>query len=420
MQDLKKYGAIGGAIALALIWPLAVGHIGQKVVEDGVAHLNNESVTSEIVEYDRSYLSSVVKTRYTITDAVLAEQMAIDGMPTELMVVSHVSHGLMSLSATSTLENVEDFPLELETVTQLNGNTHYSLKLDSYNQVTEGPSGAIVSISPSTLSGDVTVLGDISYKLDIPSVEVDFNTGEKMQINHLSGDGAGKKMNSFWLGEQTLTLDEFSVSDVDQQPLMHVNAVRYEFNSKIDEADNSLSSQHVVNATDIAYPDGVLDKLEVDFAFGGLDSGAFDKLVTLYQNNPVLTNEDIQTAIPLVESLFSKGFYLAMNKMALTMGGNGEFETKWRLDVPQGTDNVAQDPMMILPALTGNIETYFSNELVAQYPFIKQGLDEAFVMEMVKQNDAGYQIQADLKEGNLVFENGQKIPLMALMMPALM
>jgi hypothetical protein len=39
-------------------------------------------------------------------------------------------------------------------------------------------------------------------------------------------------------------------------------------------------------------------------------------------------------------------------------------------------------------------------------------------MEMIKETDKGYEISADLKNGNLVFENGQEIPLIALLMPA--
>ena len=34
MQTIKRIGAVGGAIALALCWPLAVGQIGQSVITD--------------------------------------------------------------------------------------------------------------------------------------------------------------------------------------------------------------------------------------------------------------------------------------------------------------------------------------------------------------------------------------------------
>ncbi|MCG9582167.1 DUF945 family protein [Vibrio tubiashii] len=419
-MDLKKLGAIGGAISLALCWPLAVGQIGQTVIQDGVAHLSNDSLQAEIVEYDRGYLSSTVKTRYTIVDPVLAEQLAIDGLPSEVIVSSSVSHGLFSLSAESVMENAPDLPLTLNTVTQLNGNTDYVLSLSNWNQVTEGPDGAIVSVTPSTLKGHVSVLGDVSYDLDIPSVEIDFNSGEKMLLSGLTGQGQGKKMNSFWIGEQTFNLAEASVLNVDQSPLFSLSDSKYTFLSSFDEMAKTVSSQHIVDMNKLVMEDGNVDSVSIDLSFGDLDSVAFEHLMNLYQNNPMPTNADIEEAIPYVESLFSKGFYFAMNKMAVKLGEESEFESKWKITVPQGTDNVTQNPAMILPALTGDLDTFFSSGLVTQYPFIKQGVDEAMAMELVQETDKGYQIQAELKEGNLVFGNGQQIPLMALLLPALM
>ncbi|MDW3189852.1 DUF945 domain-containing protein, partial [Vibrio sp. Vb0932] len=56
MQNLKKLGAIGGAISLALCWPLAVGQIGQSIIEDGIANMNDKMIKGEVVEYQRGYL----------------------------------------------------------------------------------------------------------------------------------------------------------------------------------------------------------------------------------------------------------------------------------------------------------------------------------------------------------------------------
>lgn len=419
-MELKKLGAIGGAISLALCWPLAVGQIGQSVIQDGVTHLNSDSVRAEVIEYDRGYLSSQITTHYTVIDPILAEQLVVDGLPTELVVNSQVSHGLISLSAESVLENVDDLPLTLETVTQLNGNTEYTLKLDHWNQVTEGQDGAIVSVSPSTLSGHVTVLGDMTYQLDVPSVEIDFNSGEKMVLSDLQGEGEGKKVDSFWIGEQTLKLARAAIVSGEQSPLFALSDSQYRFVSSFDEAAKTVSSQHIVELNKLVTSEGDVDSVSLDFAFGDLDSEAFAHLITLYQNNPVPSNDDIQTAIPYVDSLFSKGFYLAINKMEVNLNQQSRFETTWSINVPKGTDNVTQNMAMILPALTGDIDTYFSNGLVTQYPFIQQGIDEAMVMELMQQNDTGYRIKAQLKEGSLLFENGQEIPLMALLMPALM
>ncbi|TFH93526.1 DUF945 family protein [Vibrio ouci] len=419
-MELKKLGAIGGAIALALCWPLAVGQIGQSVIQDGITNLSSDSVKAEIVDYDRGYLSSTVTTRYTVLDPVLAEQLAIDGIPSEIVVNSDISHGLFSLSAESVLQDMPEFPLTLNTTTQLNGNTDFDLQLSAWNQVSEGVDGAIVSVTPSTLKGHVSVLGDITYDLDVPSVEIDFNSGEKVLMSGLSGQGTGKKMNSFWLGEQTLKVAEASVVNVDQTPLFSMHDSQYTFRSSFDEMAKTVSSQHKVDLNDLLTADGTVDSVSIDLAFGDLDSESFEKLVNLYQNNPMLTSADIETAIPYVENLFSKGFYLAMNKMAVKLSEDSEFESKWKITVPEGTSNVTQNPAMILPALTGDLNTFFSSGLVTEYPFIKQGIDEAMVMELIQETEQGYQIQAELKEGNLVFENGQQIPLMALLLPALM
>lgn len=419
-MELKKLGAIGGAIALALCWPLAVGQIGQSVIQDGITNLSSDSVKAEIIDYDRGYLSSTVTTRYTVLDPVLAEQLAIDGLPSEIVVNSDISHGLFSLSAESVLQDMPEFPLTLNTTTQLNGNTDFDLQLSAWNQVSEGVDGAIVSVTPSTLKGHVSVLGDITYDLDVPSVEIDFNSGEKVLMSGLSGQGTGKKMNSFWLGEQTLKVTEASVVNVDQTPLFSMHDGQYTFRSSFDEMAKTVSSQHQVDLNDLLTADGTVDSVSIDLAFGDLDSESFEKLVNLYQNNPMLTSADIETAIPYVENLFSKGFYLAMNKMAVKLSEDSEFESKWKITVPEGTSNVTQNPAMILPALTGDLNTFFSSGLVTEYPFIKQGIDEAMVMELIQETEQGYQIQAELKEGNLVFENGQQIPLMALLLPALL
>ncbi|MGR5452384.1 DUF945 domain-containing protein, partial [Vibrio sp. PNB22_3_1] len=42
MTQLKKLGAIGGVVALGLCWPLAVGQIGERVIEDAIADINDD------------------------------------------------------------------------------------------------------------------------------------------------------------------------------------------------------------------------------------------------------------------------------------------------------------------------------------------------------------------------------------------
>lgn len=416
MHQLKKIGAIGGAISLALCWPLAVGQIGHNVITDSISQLNSQSVQAEIVQYDRGYLSSQVKTRYVVTDPVLVQQLALDGLPSEYVVDSQVQHGLFSLKANSVLENMDDLPLTLDTVTQLNGNTDYSLKLENWHQANDG---AMMSITPSELKGHVTVLGELTYKLSIPSVEVDFNSGEKFLVSGIEGVGDGKMQNLFWLGEQEIKIGDMSLLDESQNPIVAMKNAQYRFSTSLTELSERVNSQHIIKIENIKSTEGDVDNFAMDLEFGDLDMTSFEYLVSLYKNNPQLTPEQIESAIPYVDTLFAKGFHLTMNNLSMTLEENGKFESQWRVAVPEGTENITQNPDAIIPALTGNLDTYISDELLLHYPLISEAVEEATLNEFVEKTEQGYQVKADLKEGNLVFSNGQQIPLLALLLPIL-
>jgi uncharacterized protein YdgA (DUF945 family) len=420
MNQLKKYGAIGGAVALVLCWPLAVGHIGQQVVEDGVEQLNNEGVTAEIVTYDRGYLSSNVETRYQVNDPVLKEQLEVDGLPTEVVVQSEISHGLFSLTANSHIQNYPDFPLALKTVTQLNGNTEFALSLDSWSYQGDDAQKVSMSISPSVATGTATVLGQLTFNANIPSIQLDFENGEQLTLTDLSANGVGKKEQGFWLGDQSVTLKNFTILDEMHTSILNIDDLGYTFKSSFDSEADRIDTQHIFSMSNMTYPDGgQLSDLKVDFALTSLDRKSFEGLVDLYQTNPTIAQADITTLAPLIETLFARGFNVAMNDMHFKVADD-EFKSNWLLKVPEGTENVSRDPSVVMPALTGNMNAYMSEGMVNVNPMLAQGIDELVVMEMVTQQDAGYQMKADIEGGQLVFANGQKIPLVALFLPLLM
>lgn len=419
MNQLKKLGAIGGAISLALCWPLAVGQIGHNVIHDGVKKLNNASLKAEIVKYERGYLTSQVETHFTVIDPELIQQLKTDGLPTDFTVKSDVEHGVISLSAHSVLEGEQEIPLTLDTQTQLNGNTQFELNLDTWHFTSGGENPVTVSTTPAYLKGHATVLGLGGYTLDVPSVELDFASGGKMTLTDVKGEGDGKQQEGFWLGDQTIQVGNLMLTENDDTAKFELKQASYHFNSSEDVQQKRLNSVHQLKAQQVVMPDGNVNDFNVDFALGDLDSVSFLKLMNLYRNSPQLTDSDIQQAIPYIETLFSKGFYLSMNQMKMTLG-SGEFESQWKLNVPEGTNNVSKNPALIVPALTGHLNTFFSNELVAEYPFIRESIDEAIVMEMITQSDKGYTINAELINGNVVFENGHQVPLMALLLPMMM
>ena len=416
MQQLKKWGAIGGAVSLVLCWPLAVGSIGQNVINDGVAHLNSDAFKADVVDYDRGYLSSTVKTRFQVIDPHFAEQLRKDGLPTEFFVLSDVSHGLMSLSAHSVLENSTELPIELDTTTQLNGNTDFNLQLDNWHYVAQNKQKVMVSLSPASLSGSLTVLGELSYLLDMPSVELDFASGNKLMMTGIKANGQGKRTSSFWIGEQQLSIADASVIDTNQNSTFHMQNASYHFTSNEDATEQRVSGQHVMTLENLTTAKGEVGQFKMDLSFGDLDSQAFSRLLDIYQNNPTLSNSQIQAAVNNIETLFAQGFYVSMNQLSANVG-EGNFHSSFDLKVPQGTKNVAKNPMSVLPVLTGQLDSYVSETLLQSFPNVKQLVDEAIVMDIAEQTNQGYRIQAQLENSNLVFKNGQKIPLMALLLP---
>ncbi|MEF1309260.1 DUF945 family protein [Vibrio mytili] len=419
MQNLKKIGAIGGAISLALCWPLAVGQIGQSIIEDGVQNLDDSMLKGEVVEYQRGYLSSVVLTRYTVVDADLKALLMNDGLPTTFDVTSDVSHGLTSLTADSKLVDNDFLPLTMHSQTQLNGNTAFTLNLDSWHYRNE-TQGVSVSTSPAQVTGDVTVLGDINYQVSVPSVQVDFVNGEELHLNALTGKGKGKQVKGYWLGEQTFNLEKLDVVDSTLTPVFFIENASYTGNTGTDESGEKLSSQLNLEAEKLRLTDGTdVDDFKLDFAIRDVDSQSFDQIMSIYQNTPVLDEQDVSRLLPHIDTLFSKGFNLSVNELSLAFG-EGKFHNEWQLSIPEGTDNVTQDPMKLMNATNGMLSTYFSDALVERYPFIQESIDELLIMELINKTDDGYELKAQISDGKLKFENGHELPLLALIMPALM
>ncbi|WP_267902834.1 DUF945 family protein [Vibrio metschnikovii] len=109
MQNIKRIGAIGGAVVLVLCWPLAVGQIGQKAITHGLENLTNEQISAELIHYDRGYLSSHVSARFTVLDERVRQQLISEGLPTQWIVDSDIQHQLFSLSAQSRLPEYPNY-----------------------------------------------------------------------------------------------------------------------------------------------------------------------------------------------------------------------------------------------------------------------------------------------------------------------
>ncbi|MDA0147432.1 DUF945 family protein [Vibrio sp. LaRot3] len=417
MQQLKKYGAIGGAISLALCWPLAVGQIGYNVINDGMAQLNSDAVEAEIVSYDRGYLSSTVVTRYVVKDEFTAEMFAADNIPTEILVTSEVKHGLLSLSADSSSEAWPE--LTLHTDTQLNGNTDFAFKLDSWAAELSAEPAGMFSFAPSTLTGHVTVLGEVDFELNIPSIQGDSATSEKWMITGLTAKGNGKKQKGFWIGDQSVLIENMNIVTPENGKEFEINQGQYLYSAQYDEQNQRVDSNHAISANDVIMGTDKMDKFSADMTFGQLDATGFEKLMLAYENAPVGTVEGERQFMDALDSMMNRGFYVELNKLTMQMG-EGTFSSNWKIELPEFENGYSMNPMIVLPKLTGHVDTFVSDQFVADNPSFGQAVDEGVVMEFVSQVGKGYQLKAELKDGQLQFESGQKIALQDMILPLML
>ncbi|MDB1123952.1 DUF945 family protein [Vibrio algarum] len=419
MQQLKKYGAIGGALVLVACWPLAVGQIAQNVLKDAIGSLNSSELSAEVVNYDRGYLSAVASTKYIIKDPALKEQFLLDGLPTEFTLKHNIKHGLIRVATDTNLIDFDELPATLTTITQLNGNTEFALNIENVNYDVPDSSGTSLYLAASQISGSATVLGELDLEFKFPALQVHFDTGESINVSSITGYAKGKKVNGFWHGEQQVNITDSAMLSPDGSVHTSATDFSYKFSSSTNETGERLDTNHIVKAGNVVTSDGELNNLNVDFSIGHLDKVAFEGLVGLYQSNPTVDETVLGQSLPLIDKLFNQGFQIALNNLDLTLGA-GQFTSKWLLEVPQGTTGVSQDFSKVITVLTGNLNSYVSNGLVETYPYLQEGIDEMVIMEIMQPTDDGYTIDATISDGNLEFASGQKIPLVAMFMSMMM
>lgn len=419
MENIKQIGAVGGAVALLLCWPLAVGHIGHQVINHGLAEIDSNQISAEIITYDRGYLSSNVTTQFSVTDTSLKQQLISEGLPTQWLVESHIKHQLFSLAAESRLPEYPDLPITMQSQTRLNGNTDYSVQMDNWHFQSEGEQPFHLAVQPITLSGSISRAGELSYHLQLPSARINFIDGQTLQISEFVAQGYGHQEHNFWLGQQALKLANLTLFDDEDGVVFSANQGNYVFVSSLDESKQRFTGQHNLVIAELANEEGNIKQLTFDFSLADLDSQAFEQLSELYHDYADSPFDTLNRALPVMERLFAQGFSLNLNQLSAVVG-EGEFNAKWLLSVPMGTDNILQDPTSILPALTGEVDNYISQQFAEDFPFIQMTMDELVMMEMATQDENGYYIKANLKQGDVLFSNGTQVALLSLLMPLFM
>jgi uncharacterized protein YdgA (DUF945 family) len=416
MQDLKKYAAIGGALVLVASWPLAVGHIGQKVATDGINYINNESVITELIEYDRSYFSSTAQTRIEIQDPIAREQLIADGLPTTILLNHEISHGIASISTVTTLADSSQLPITLSSKTQLNGNTEFSIDIgELLFNVDDSEAG--IRIAPAISTGNISVSGDLNYQASFPLIEVSFESGETANVAQLNFSSVGKLQNQMLLGTQSLSIETLDFTDMHGGAIVAVAGAEYSIETS--ELDNRIAGAYKMAVDEFNVGLEQAKNVQLQFGAGGFDKESLLGLIDIMQTSQELTDQQVEAVFPLLEQLLMKGFYFNLAQFDLEVG-EGKFQSSWNLALAEGNSGLSQDMLSLLNHLDGNLNTFITSEMIEMYPFIRQNLDELIIMEFVQEESEGFLIDVKLANGQVEFSNGQKVPLMTVLMPLLM
>lgn len=420
MNNYKKYAAIGGAVALAACWPLAVGQFAESTIIDAAKQLDKKEVSVEVVNYDRGYLNATAQTKITIVDSVLKQQLELDGLPTTLILNHQIHHGLFGVSSDTKTENYTEIPILIHSVTSFLGSTSVEVKSEKMTFNFAQDANSTLTFSPGTFNADISRDGQVKFDYQLDSFNGHFANGESLLLNSISGSGDGKKQQGFWIGQQNVGLGEINMLTPTGESAFNINQFNYRFNTKENASEATFSSQHHVSIDSIELEDDTLTDLGFDISFKDIGMEAFTQLLETYQaKSQALTSDDVKAITDNVDSLFEKGFTVSLNKMKATIR-KGHFEGDWSLTVPKGDKKVSQNPMVILSMLEGETNAFISNDMAIEFPFIQAGLDNLIQQGVMLHKADGYHINGEIKEGNVEFKSGKKMPLFALLAPLFM
>ncbi len=414
MHSLKKLGAIGGAILLVACWPLAVGQIAQKVIEDGIGNLSNSSVKAEIVQYNRSYFSANAVTRYTIIDPHLAKNFETDGLPTFIEVNHDINHGLVGIDARSYVNEPSFFQFELNTQTELNGDTRFDLVGNKFNFTDSKGSDLIVE--PYTVKGAAAIAGEIEAKISLPRMIVNSSDGHQLLLEGFQIQAVGENDDGLWVGRQDIELGLFQLTRLEGKIEFLIENLLYTLKTNKNEIGDKFASLQTLLIKSLVAEGYQAKNVELDFVLNGINSKALHQLISIYRDGGVVTQERMNQALPLLDQVVETGFVFELNKFFMNLDG-GDFESMWKFTVPSGQKDVSKNASVLLNVVEGRLDTFISNELLQSYPFLKENVDELLIMEFATENDKGVDMNAELINGQVKFDSGKQLPLLAIFLP---
>ncbi|MGX9415880.1 DUF945 family protein [Vibrio sp. WJH972] len=423
MNDVKKYTAIAGGVLLVACWPLVVGQIGEKLIQDNIARIDDTRLNVELVSYDRGYFSSNVLTKVELVDQDIKKQFEIDKLPTEWYLDSAIDHNLFTLDAVTKFRDYPDIPFQITTQSQLSGDTHIDAELDQFDYAFSDSKDAwTLSVQPAHLLADVTLDKVLSASFNMLELKMTNQFGEFFSFSDLQSSAQGQMHDSLWVGDQSASIASIEFGRPDEEALSVTEGIRYTLNSKrVDAVENEstptpaiYSSHTVVNIDTLISSEQQFDDITIDISAGNIDAENLGALLDIVQSDNPQQSE--KQAIVAIDALVNHGLFINVDKLGLSYL-NQPIDSSIKLNIASGTEHISHAPMTLLGILNGDIFVQIPKGLVEQVPNLQLGIDQLKSKEYIVETEANFEFTATIEAGNIVFANGQKTPILSALMP---
>ncbi|WP_407330528.1 DUF945 family protein [Enterovibrio sp. 27052020O] len=430
-----KYTAIAGAVAVGVLWPFATGQIGQSLYDDEIKQIQSPYLAVENTSYQRGYLSSEVVTRVSVIGS-MKEVYEDEGLPTSYSILSHVNHGFLGVSTTSTLEMTPEIkvvtdllwqsvesPVTIVTETSLFGDTQYDVTVRAMNG---GNEDVKIISSPANVSGTADKSGVMVFQLEMPFIELSSPDGEKFAFRDITGSGNGELVDEVWVGSQKVNVATSTFSDVSGSTVTIDNLAVDVKNAltaiggdvkTAAPADLRFDNTNVISFQKFDMPDTLaLENFKMGVNFNALDYNSMIALATTADSmSAEPTDEEMMKMVTALDGLVEKGLTFEIIPLELDTP-EGHIDAKFDLTVEPGLGSVTQNVGALLTKLKGNLFINVPTAYVQGVPEVEASLSNLEPYGFISQAENGVTLTAKIEGDQAVSPSGEKIPLGLLMM----
>ncbi|MCW8330793.1 YdgA family protein [Photobacterium sp. SDRW27] len=431
---LKKIGAVGGAVAIALCWPFATGQIGEQIYLDTVGKYENPYLTISSESYDRGYMTSDAVSRIEIKDD-WKPVFDDEGLPTVWYVHHKVSHGFMGVTSTSELVLNEELqpvadqlwgkgisPISFTTSTALTRKTDFNITIHPLNF--KNDQGAQADIKAFVLEGTVDAKGAGEFYYQLPEATVTTTADEAMVMTGLKGGGKGVLDGQFWIGSQDFTLEHVSFKDLINKKSVEVDNVALSMNNVLTQPEQSTDqTEQVLTNTNMMSIDKIVSldgheyrNFNFKVAFSDLNYQAISRLGNMADDfDQQMSEQQAKDAALALDLLVAKGVKFTIEDLSVQTP-KGDVKSNINLVLAPGIARASENMAQIAEKLTGDINLVLPIELVEADPAL---LEKSTMMEqggIVEKDAENYSLQMKIEGDKIILASGDQLPLAMLLM----